>query len=261
MSASQQTIVVVKKKRPQGAHHGGAWKVAYADFVTAMMALFIVLWLMSASQDVQRNISGYFRDPKGFGKQLGSSMSGNGESLTISKDQMDLLKGKIEQALRKSPEFSKLKDYVEMTVTGEGLRIELLESERGTFFERGEAAPTEAGKDLLVRLAKEVGKLTNTILVEGHTDSKPFQRATYSNWELSADRANAARRIMDDNGLRPNQVKQIRGFADQQLRTPDQPDDSRNRRISIIIQYLQAQTSVESTQTLLQTAARNGAKH
>ena len=261
MSKSEQTIVVVKKKPHHGAHHGGAWKVAYADFVTAMMALFIVLWLMTASQDVQRSISGYFRDPKGFGNQRGSSMSGNGESLTISKDHMDLLKGKIEQALRKSPDFSKLKDYIEMTVTGEGLRIELLESDRGTFFESGEAAPTEAGKDLLIRLAKEMGELKNTLLVEGHTDSKPYQSAIYSNWELSADRANAARRIMDDNGLRPNQVKQVRGFADQQLRTPDQPEDSRNRRITIIVQYTQDAASSDSKEAVNPASVSHAAKH
>ena len=237
MPAPEQTIIVVRKKASHHAHHGGAWKVAYADFVTAMMALFIVLWLMNASQEIQRDIAGYFRDPKGFGKQTGSSMSGNGESLTISKDNMDLLKGKIQQALRKSPEFSKLKDYVEMTVTGDGLRIELLESAKGMFFESGQPLPTDAGKDLLIRLAKEIGKLNNGILVEGHTDAKSYQKANYSNWELSTDRANAARRIMQENGLRPDQVKQIRGFADQQLRLPNEPENPSNRRISIIIQY------------------------
>jgi chemotaxis protein MotB len=240
-------IILVRKKVGHQAHHGGAWKVAYADFVTAMMALFIVLWLMTASQDVQRNIGGYFRDPKGFGKQTGSSMGGNGESLSISKDHMDLLKGKIDQALRKSPEFTKLKDYVQMTVTGEGLRIELLENDQGVFFESGQAAPTEAGSDLIIQLAKEIGKLNNNILVEGHTDSKPYQSATYSNWELSADRANAARRIMQDNGLRLGQVKQVRGFSDQQLRLPDQPENPGNRRISIIIQYTQG-AEAEATQ-------------
>src|SRR5581483_11188360 len=239
MPTPEQTVIVVKKKAGHHAHHGGAWKVAYADFVTAMMALFIVLWLMNASQEVQHNIAGYFRDPKGFGTKTGSSMGGNGESLSISKDHMDLLKGKIQQALQKGPEFSKLKDYIQMTVTGEGLRIELLENEKGMFFESGQAAPTEDGKDLLVRLAKEIGNLHNTILVEGHTDSKPYQSSTYSNWELSADRANAARRIMQGNGLRPDQVKEVRGFSDQQLRLPAEPANPSNRRISIIIQYAQ----------------------
>jgi chemotaxis protein MotB len=251
MSGHDQTIIVVRKKAGHHPHHGGAWKVAYADFVTAMMALFIVLWLMNASQEVQHDVAGYFRDPKGFGTQTGSSMGGNGESLAISKDHMDLLKGKIQQALQKGPEFSKLKDYIQMTVTGEGLRIELLENEKGMFFESGQAAPTDDGKDLLVRLAKEVGNLSNTILVEGHTDSKPYQSSTYSNWELSADRANAARRIMQGNGLRPDQVKEVRGFSDQQLRLPAEPANPSNRRISIIIQYTKGGQGNGVTQTTI----------
>ena len=237
---SQQPIIILKKKGGHEGHHGGAWKVAYADFVTAMMALFIVLWLMSTSQDVQKAIAGYFRDPKGFGTQTGSSMGGSGESLTISKDHMDLLKGKLEQALRQNPDFKKLKDYVQMTVTGDGLRIELLESEKGMFFESGKPSPTEICKELLSQLAKELGKLKNPILIEGHTDSTPYQGSEYSNWELSADRANAARRLMETAGLRPDQVKQVRGFADQQLRLPDRPEDPSNRRVSIIVQYPQA---------------------
>ena len=251
MSASLQPVIVVKKKKHHPAHHGGAWKVAYADFVTAMMALFIVLWLMSASQDIQRAIAGYFRDPKGFGKQTGSSMGGNGESLTISKDHMDLLKNKIEKAVRQSPEFSKLKDYVDMTITGEGLRIELLENEKGMFFQSGQPSPTPAGNDLLIRLANEIGKLKNTILVEGHTDSKPYQNVNYSNWELSTDRANAARRIMEEHGLYAGQVKQVRGFADQQLRLPSEPQNPSNRRISIIVQFPQSDPDgIKETKTV-----------
>ena len=119
-------IIIIKKKGGHAGHHGGAWKVAYADFVTAMMALFIVLWLLSSSEDVKKAIAGYFRDPKGHGKQLGSAMGGSGESLTISKTNMSALKEKLEQAMKQSPQFEKLKDYVQMTVTGEGLRIELL---------------------------------------------------------------------------------------------------------------------------------------
>ncbi len=248
-------IILIKKKAAHAEHHGGAWKVAYADFVTAMMALFIVLWLMTASQDVRREIAGYFRDPKGFGTQTGSSMGGSGESLTISKDHMDLLKGKIEQALQQSPEFAKLKDYVQMTVTGEGLRIELLENEKGMFFENGQPAPTALGTDLLTRLAKELGKLSNSLLVEGHTDSKAYQSFSYSNWELSADRANAARRIMQENGLRLGQVKQVRGFADQQLRLPSEPENPSNRRVSIIVQYAKPAeaTTVPKTQKVSKT--------
>ncbi len=230
-------IIIIKKKGGHGGHHGGAWKVAYADFVTAMMALFIVLWLLSSSEDVKKAIAGYFRDPKGHGKQMGSAMAGSGESLTISKTNMAALKEKLEQAMKQTPQFEKLKDYVQMTVTGEGLRIELLESEKGMFFENGQPAPTELGRELLIKLASELGQMKNTILVEGHTDSHQFQDQQYSNWELSADRANSARKIMQENGLRGNQVTQVRGFADQQLRLPAKPEDPSNRRVSIIVQY------------------------
>jgi chemotaxis protein MotB len=233
-------IIIIKKKGGHGGHHGGAWKVAYADFVTAMMALFIVLWLLSSSEEVKKAISGYFRDPKGFGKQLGSSMGGSGESLTITKSNMDMLKGKLEQAMKQSPQFEQLKDYVQMTVTGEGLRIELLETEKGMFFASGQPTPTDAGRDLLLKLSEELGKMKNQILVEGHTDAKAYQSESYSNWELSADRANAARKLMQrEGGLRPDQVTQVRGFADQQLRVPDNPEDASNRRVTIIVQYPQ----------------------
>jgi len=232
-------IIIIKKKGGHAAHHGGAWKVAYADFVTAMMALFIVLWLLNSSVEIQKAIAGYFRDPKGFGKQMGSSMGGSGESLTITKTNMDLLKGKLEQAMKKSPQFEKLKEYIQMTVTGEGLRIELLENDKGMFFQKGEPVPTVNGRDLLIKLAQELGKMKNSILVEGHTDSKKYQSDRYSNWELSADRANAARKIMQENGLGSSQVTQVRGFADQQLRLQDQPEDPSNRRVSIIVQYPQ----------------------
>jgi chemotaxis protein MotB len=254
-----QPIIIIKKKVHAHGHHGGAWKVAYADFVTAMMALFIVLWLMSASQDVQKSIAGYFRDPKGFGQQTGSSMGGTGESLTITKSNMNLLKEKLEQQMKQSPQFDKLKEYVQMTVTGEGLRIEMLESEKGRFFENGEPLPTETGKALLVLLAHEVTKMPNPLLIEGHTDSTPYDSIRYSNWELSADRANAARRILQENGVRPNQIAQVRGFADQQLRLPAKPEDPSNRRISIIVQYVHGQAHAEAI--LPASAAKPVAEH
>jgi chemotaxis protein MotB len=232
-------IILIKKKASHAGHHGGAWKVAYADFVTAMMALFIVLWLLSSSENVRKSVAGYFQDPKGFGKELGSSMGGNGESVTLTQSNMDQLKNKLQQAIRKSPQFEKMKDYVEMTITGEGLRIELLETEKGMFFETGQAVPTPTGAALLAKLSHELGSMKNSILVEGHTDAAPYQGANYSNWELSADRANAARKIMQENGLRPDQVTQVRGFADQQLRNPDKPEAPSNRRVSIIVQFLQ----------------------
>ncbi|HTR65623.1 MAG TPA: flagellar motor protein MotB [Terriglobales bacterium] len=233
-------IIIVKKKAGHGGHHGGAWKVAYADFVTAMMALFIVLWLLNTSKPVREAIAGYFKDPSGTANQTGSSQSGTGENLTVTKDNVNELKDKLEQALQRMPDFDKLKQQVEMTVTSEGLRIELLETASGTFFDLGSPYPNEQGRELLITLAQQLGEVPNKISLEGHTDSKPFAgNGDYGNWELSADRANAARRIMQKNGLRADQVSQVRGFADQRLRLPDDPENPSNRRISIIVHYLE----------------------
>lgn len=241
---NSQPIIVIKKKVNHGGHHGGAWKVAYADFVTAMMALFIVLWLLNSSVKVKEAISAYFNDPTGAGKERGSSQAGAGESLTVNQDNMDNLKEKLEQALKQSPDFEKLKDNVQMSVTGDGLRIEMLESEKGMFFQSGSPAPSETGKELIKKLAHELGQLPNDLLIEGHTDAKPFGAKTeYTNWELSADRANAARRLMEVSGLRPGQVVQVRGFADHNLRLPDDPNAAQNRRISVIVKYMNAPPS------------------
>jgi chemotaxis protein MotB len=230
-------IIVIKKKGGHGGHHGGAWKVAYADFVTAMMSLFIVLWLMSSSEQVKKAIGGYFMDPSGHGKQMGSTLAGNGETISLSKTEMSQIKEKLEQALKKAPEFQALKSHIQITVTGEGLRIELMESEKGVFFTSGKSVPSEFGADLLKRLAAELGKMPNKVLIEGHTDAAPFVAQEYSNWELSADRANSARRLMQESGLRSDQVTQVRGYADQRLRNPADPKDPTNRRISVIVQY------------------------
>jgi chemotaxis protein MotB len=247
---TQPPIIIIRKKGGHGGHHGGAWKVAYADFVTAMMALFIVLWLMNASDQVKKAVSVYFNDPTGKGKQTGSGIAGTGEAVSIAKDDMANLKEKLQQALKKSPEFEKLKDHVQMTVTGEGLRIEMLETEKGMFFESGSAVPTDVGNEMLLRLSKELGSLPNELLIEGHTDSKPYSgKAEYSNWELSADRANAARRLMEESGIRPGQIAQVRGFADHDLRDKSAPDAASNRRISVIVRYQQQPAAPEAPET------------
>lgn len=233
---AQPVIVVKRKKKGHSAHHGGAWKVAYADFVTAMMSLFMVLWLLNSSEQVKKAVGGYFTDPKGHGKDVGNGIRGNGNgSLAVKKDDIAQLKEKLEQAVRQSIPAA-LRENVVMTVTSEGLRIELIEGAGSTFFDSGSAAPSEAGKDLLSNLAKEIGKLPNKVTIEGHTDSRPFTaRADYSNWELSADRANAARRLMQTLGLRADQVSQVRGYADQSPRNPATPDDPDNRRVTMIV--------------------------
>jgi chemotaxis protein MotB len=237
--ATAKPIIVIKKKGGHGGHHGGAWKVAYADFVTAMMALFIVLWLLNSSQKVQKAVGGYFRDPSGTAEKAGSDMNGVGENFVLTKDNMDEIKDQLEKTIREVPDFEKLKNNIDMTVTNEGLRIELTESANGTFFDSGSSKISKDGIELLSALATELGKLPNTIAMEGHTDSKPYSAAsTYTNWELSSDRANAARRLMLLHGIRTDQVTQVRGFADQRLSKKDNPLDPSNRRISLIVQYL-----------------------
>jgi chemotaxis protein MotB len=236
---SKRPIVIIKKKNGHGGHHGGAWKVAYADFVTAMMALFIVLWLLNSSKQVQVAIGGYFKDPTGSSKKVGSNMTGSGESFSLTKDNMPRLKEELTKGVRQIANFEKFKNQIDMTVTSEGLRIELMETESGTFFDTGSAGPTANGKELLRMLAQELGKLPNKVSIEGHTDSKPYSgKSDYGNWELSADRANAARRLMQTNGLGDRQVTQIRGYADEKLRKPTDPLDPCNRRISVIVQYI-----------------------
>src|SRR5271169_4876958 len=166
-------IIVIKKKGGHGGHHGGAWKVAYADFVTAMMALFIVLWLLNSSKQVQEAVGGYFKDPTGTAKKVGSNMVGSGENFALTKDNMPKLKEQLQQAIRQMKDFEKLKSHIEMTVTSEGLRIELTESASGTFFKSGRPELNGDGKELLVTLAQELGKLPNKLSIEGHTDAKP----------------------------------------------------------------------------------------
>ena len=173
-------------------------------------------------------------------------MTGTGESLTVSKDNMDKLKDELQKSMTQMKDFEKLKNQVEMTVTQEGLRIELLETESGTFFDLGSSRPTEKGQELMDKLAEELGKLPNKISIEGHTDAKPYAKTRdYGNWELSADRANAARRLMQTKGMRADQVSQVRGYADQKLRKPDAPLDASNRRISVIVHYLEKQPGSE----------------
>jgi chemotaxis protein MotB len=239
MSQEGKQPIIIKKVVAHGGHHGGAWKVAYADFVTAMMALFIVLWLMNSSKQVQVAVGGYFKDPTGTSKKVGSNQTGSGENFTLTKQNISQLKEELQKVVRQMADFDKLKDHIEITVTAEGLRIELIESSSGTFFESGSATLNGHGRELLTVLSQELSTLPNKVSIEGHTDAKPYSgKGDYGNWELSADRANAARRIMQESGLRPDQVSQVRGYADQQLRNPKDPLDTSNRRISLIIQYV-----------------------
>jgi chemotaxis protein MotB len=237
MESSPQIIIIKKKAKGHGGHHGGAWKVAYADFVTAMMALFIVLWLMNASKQVQEAVGGYFKDPRGTSKKVGSNKNGSDTYVAMKKEDMSKLKEQLLQSIHHLDQ-DKLKKQIEITVTAEGLRIELMEAANGTFFELGSAEPTAALRDLLKVLSHELGKLPNEISIEGHTDSMVYASGrAYDNWDLSTGRANEARRLMLASGIRPNQISQVRGFADRQPRIVAHPEDPSNRRVTLIVQY------------------------
>jgi chemotaxis protein MotB len=222
----------------EAEHRSGAWKVAYADFVTALMALFIVLWMMNSSRVVRQSVSGYFKDPKGYTHSLGAGPANSGESLTAHAGQ---IQKQLEEALRQMPEFQKLSNNVRFSVTGEGLRIDLMETEQGLFFVTGSPTPTREGERMLSILAREIGRMPNPVVIEGHTDARPFRNADassgYSNWELATDRANAARRLLHGYGMPPRQVVEVRGFADQKPLVPDAPEDPRNRRISVVVRF------------------------
>jgi chemotaxis protein MotB len=143
--------------------------------------------------------------------------------------------------MHRMPEFPKVRDHIKFSVTGEGLRIDLLETEQGLFFVTGSPNPTAAGEHLLQLLADEIGKMPNSVVIEGHTDARPFRNAApssgYGNWELSTDRANAARRLLHAHGLRPQQVVEVRGYADQKLLEAGNPESARNRRVSLVVKF------------------------
>ena len=236
-------IYVIKKKVTHGGHHGGAWKVAYADFVTAMMSLFIVLWLLNSTPQIKKAVAGYFNDPQSGGKETGTTALGAGESISIDKQNVEKLKEEIEKAIIKQADLNKLSKQIDITVTGEGLKIELIEGQGGTFFESGSPKLSESGVELLDMLSGQLKVLPNKLLIEGHTDAQPYSSDNgYTNWELSSDRANSARRLLQQGGIGANQISQVRGYADQMLRVPANPLDPSNRRISLIVQWVDSST-------------------
>ncbi len=248
MSKNAPVIIIKKGGHGKHAHHGGAWKVAYADFVTAMMAFFLVMWLVNASPDVKSAVGSYFRDPGAF-QTAGSSgiLPGEPGGLTggeapqpsdveVAQAMLERAATQLRDALQSVPSFKELADQVEIQVTPEGLRIELLESPDDSFFEVGRAELRSDTVALLHVIAEELAKLPNHVAIEGHTDSRPYTvtAGAYGNWELSADRANAARRVIEE-GLPAHRIEAVRGFADTRLRYPEVPLDPRNRRISVVV--------------------------
>lgn len=246
MEQGKPVIIIKKKAGHGGGHSGGAWKVAYADFVTALMSLFIVLWLMNTSPKIRQAVAGYFNDPQGHTEQTGTDRSGSSDNLPVTEKNIHELKKRIEEAVRKMNDLKALQNQIQITITPEGLRIELLETKDGSFFDTGSATLNERGKELLTMLAGQLGGIPNRVEIEGHTDAQPYARpGGYDNWDLSSDRANAARRVMQVTGLRKNQVSEVRGYADEDLRVPSNPLDPSNRRVSLIVQYLRLKPSDE----------------
>ncbi len=253
---SKPPVIIVRKKghAPHG-HHGGAWKVAYADFVTALMAFFLVMWIVGQSQKVRSGVAGYFRDPGVLDQEhstgiLPGSTTGIAEdgplpgaqaTPTQKEDEIDaaLLEKsaqRIRDMLAQLPEFEKLKGQIEIRATPDGLRIELIDSKEGTFFDNASAVLKPATERILAIIGRELTTLGRPVVLEGHTDSRPYANSDgYTNWELSADRANAARRQMQRTGLERRLVRAVRGLADTQLAVPDDPLNPRNRRVSILV--------------------------
>ncbi len=247
---TEAVIRIVKKNKHHGGHHGGAWKVAYADFVTAMMALFIVLWIVGQSKEIREYVAYYFRDPgafsettRGTGVLRGSSVhaprSAEEEVSRLSEqEQLTAVGEQILGELKNNPAFSQLLDQIKIEVVPEGLRIELMESATWDFFDIGTAVLKPNAVNVLSTIAEHIGKLPNRVIIEGHSDSRQYSNvAGYTNFELSADRANSARRVLATHGLRPGQITEVRGYADSKLLKPDDPYDASNRRISIIILF------------------------
>jgi chemotaxis protein MotB len=266
MKAGHQPIIVIRRGKKAHGFHGGAWKVAYADFVTAMMAFFLVMWLSAQDSRVRKAIAGYFQEPGVLPSEHSNSIlaSGNGgvdpagmpvihqqskpqaseEQQKAERDALSAAAQRIKDKLIEVPTVSSLRDQIEFTVTSEGLRIELVEKNGSSFFERGKSVLRGESVEILGIIAQEIGKLSNDLAIEGHTDRAPYPAgATYGNWDLSSDRANAARRVMETRGLRLGQVRNVTGFADTDLRVAADPLDPRNRRVSILVKSQNSATA------------------
>ena len=253
---NQKSIIIVKKvKKGHAGHHGGAWKVAYADFVTAMMAFFMVMWIIGMDQSTKSAIEGYFQNPVGFSSgaqssnspiSLGSAPQQAGSlspfhvvSRKIEEQQYKEIGEKIKLKLEGPDGLGEIAAQVEVVMTDEGLRIELIEGGDGEMFFGFGSAQLKPAADRAIRIiAAEMGASNNGVVLEGHTDAARYATRTgYTNWELSADRANAARRVLEDAMPGVDRVVAVRGYADQHLRVAENPLDPANRRISILLPF------------------------
>lgn len=269
MEEHRQPIIIKKIKKKQAGGHGGSWKVAYADFVTALMAFFLLLWLLSMVSDERRAaLSEYFREYSVFQESGSSAVTMNDARITDprfpseaakqslkSPDSSIRGKGKTDFGLNKSKKnltagdeetvkkirtsvddkMAGMRDQILVDVIEGGIRIQIIDSEGGMMFALGSDQPSPKAKEILKLVAENLNELPGKIVVEGHTDSAPFKGGQITNWELSTSRASSARRELEAFGTDPSRFARVVGYADQELLVPLDPRDQRNRRISIII--------------------------
>ena len=252
MEERQQPIIIKKRKKHHDAAHGGAWKVAYADFITALMAFFLVMWLLAMVAPQKRAaMAEYFREysvfkesgksfmdktsqvlrqpDQGFMKTAQDTTKGSGGGKITAEDLMKKLKTSIDDKLKS------VKNQVLVDIMEGGVRVQITDNEGSMMFPLGSAEPTPKAKEILRLVTENIANIENRIAIEGHTDAAPFKNVQTTNWELSTARASAARRELESNGIAPSHIARVVGYADQELFIPDNPRDPRNRRISIIV--------------------------
>ncbi len=257
---SNGTPIIIKKKKGHAhAHHGGAWKVAYADFVTAMMAFFMIMWIMGMSDEVRMNIQGYFNDPfgdlKGHPKsqqmlplpgspytKLNKNTEQGSKSVKEEKRDQQELKNKLEVAVEKasvsaSPADKLMLQGLEVLLTKEGVEINLVEKTGEAFFVPGSAVLRPQARAIIAKIAPVLSACGRAMIIDGHTDSQPYPGSGYDNWDLSTDRAAAVRRALKSGGVKDSQVLMVRGNADRKLRYPSQPYHFSNRRVTVLLPF------------------------
>ena len=246
--------IIIRKvnKKSHGGHHGGSWKVAYADFVTAMMAFFLLLWLLSmTSPESKAALSQYFNtfsvfkdQPQQSGTSILDKSAGilnEGRSVQSESARMKAEKKATTEELAKvmrgaiDDKLKSMKNQVLIETTNEGLKIQIVDNEGSEIFRSGSAEPTEKARQIIRLVSENLREKPNRIIIEGHTDSAPFKGAQKTNWELSTSRASAARRELENNGVDPNRIARVVGYADQDPLIKENSKDLRNRRISIIL--------------------------
>lgn len=243
-----QPIIIKKIKKGGHGHHGGSWKVAYADFMTSMLALFIVLWVIGQSQKTRQAIAEYFRDPNATPEEIVrrlTEMEGapkpdpRNPSPFPQANHLELLKleKRLALALAGMQTDEGRKVTIKIERTDQGLRITLLDRAKAPFFDIGSGNPLPHTSRILRVIGKELSTVSNPVVIEGHTDKRQFQGAGYGNWELSAERANAARRLLCSGGMQGERVTEVRGYADTRLFHPQMPLDPANRRVTILVRY------------------------